>query len=70
MKDDKAHVIATTVDENAVLMKALFHCKPVAFRPSIPHLVYQYSVFTNFPASTLADKNQELAHTEYEKLSV
>ena len=57
---DNACIIATTVDENAVLMKALFGCKPSLFRPSIPHLVYQYSVYANFPSSVLADKNPEL----------
>jgi len=60
LKGNASHVIATTVDENAVLMAALFDCKPTLFRPSIPHLVYQYSVFVNFPASALARKNSEL----------
>ena len=60
LKKDASSVIATTVDENAVLMAALFDCKPVLFRPSIPHLVYQYSVFVNFESSTLAHKNTEL----------
>ena len=53
-------VIATTVDENKDLMKDLFGCKPVSFRPSIPHLVYQYSVYTNFTSSVLSNDNPEL----------
>ena len=53
-------VIATTVDENKDLMEDLFGCKPVSFRPSIPHLVYQYSVYTNFASSVLANDNPEL----------
>ena len=56
-----ARIIATTVDENAALMEALFGCKPVLFRPSIPHLVYQYSVFTNFSSSVLDTDNLELS---------
>jgi hypothetical protein len=60
LKGYSAHIIATTVDENAGLMDSLFGCKPTVFRPSIPHLVYQYSVFTNFPSLTLADKNPDL----------
>ena len=59
-KNEKASIIATTVDENAVLLKALFDCKPVLFRPSIPRLVYQYSVFANFSSTSLADRNPEL----------
>ena len=55
-----SHVIATTVDENKDLMEDLFGCKPVSFRPSIPHLVYQYSVYTNFASSVLANDNPEL----------
>lgn len=59
-QDRTAHVIATTVDENAQLMSTLFDCKSVLFRPSIPHLVYQYSVFTNYASSVLATKNLEI----------
>ena len=55
-----SHVIATTVDENKDLMADLFGCKPVSFRPSIPHLVYQYSVYSNFTSSVLANDNPEL----------
>ena len=32
-------VLASTVAENAPLMEALLDAKPVAFKPSIPHLV-------------------------------
>ena len=59
-RDDGVRTIATTVDENAALMKRLFGGTPTVFRPSIPHLVYQYSVFTNFAACTLSAKNPEL----------
>lgn len=60
MKDDNSQIIATTVDENAVMMESLFGCKPALFRPSIPHLVYQYSVYTNFSSLVLAEANPEL----------
>jgi len=60
LKSDASHVLATTVDENADLMEALFGCKPVVFRPSVPNLVYQYSVFVNFPSAVLNDINSEL----------
>eukprot|EP01082_Thalassiosira_pseudonana_P003181 g2743.t1 g2743 contig12:714625-715487(+) len=59
-QDRTAHVITTTVDENAQLMSTLFDCKSVLFRPSIPHLVYQYSVFTNYASSVLGTKNLEI----------
>ena len=60
LKSETSHVIATTVCENADVMAALFDCKPTRYRPSIPHLIYQYSVFANFPSSLLAQKNSEL----------
>ncbi|KAL6755575.1 putative N6-adenine methyltransferase-domain-containing protein [Haematococcus lacustris] len=44
-------VIASTVAENAPLMEELLGVKPVAFRPSIPHLVYQYNFFTSHEPS-------------------
>jgi hypothetical protein len=56
-----AHVIATTVDENAGLMDTLFGCQPTIFKPSIPNLVYQYSVFTNFLSDCLNAENPEIA---------
>lgn len=31
-----------------------------AFRPSIPHLVYQYNLFTNFPSATFSQPNPEV----------
>ena len=55
-KGDKVRVIATTVDENAALLESLFGCQRVSFRPTNPHLVYQYSTFTNFATSALNDK--------------
>ena len=30
------------------------------FRPSIPNLIYQYSIFTNFPATHLDELNPEI----------
>lgn len=54
-------VIATTVFENAQIMKELFDAKPTKFQPSIPNLVYQYACFTNFPCDCLSQPNEEIA---------
>ena len=54
-------VIATTVIENAPLMKKLFSATPTEFQPSIPNLVYQYACFTNFPCDCLSQPNEEIA---------
>ncbi len=55
-------VIASTVAENGPLMAELLGCSPVAFKPSIPHLVYQYNLFLSHqPATaTLAAPNPEI----------
>ena len=65
LKADKANgtlVLATTVEENGVLLKTLFgnSCNPALFRPCIPNLVYQYSIFSNWPSSVLSSKNNAL----------
>jgi hypothetical protein len=49
-------VFATTLAENAGLMHELFNASPLAFRPCIPHLVYQYLCFANYESSTLAHR--------------
>jgi hypothetical protein len=38
-------VVASTVAENGPLMAELFGAAPCAFLPSVPNLVYQYSLY-------------------------
>jgi hypothetical protein len=33
---------------------------PQAFLPSIPNLVYQYNLYTNYPSAVFAKKNPEI----------
>lgn len=47
-------------EENASMMQALLGCQPQPFKPSIPHLVYQYALFTNYPSQQLSAANPEL----------
>eukprot|EP01036_Dinobryon_divergens_P030476 gene30477-39723_t len=53
-------VILTTVIENAPLLFDLLEATPTAFMPSIPHLVYQYNLFTNYPSEVFSQKNPEI----------
>ncbi|KXZ47251.1 hypothetical protein GPECTOR_36g105 [Gonium pectorale] len=60
-------VVATTVAENAALLAELLPAGPggeavcaAPFRPSIPHLIYQYNLFTNFPPKVLCESNPEI----------
>ena len=53
--------LGTTVHENASMMRELFDASETVYKPSIPNLVYQYSLFTNFPVlGPLAFSNPEL----------
>jgi len=54
------HVLCTTIAENADMMQSLLGLCPVRFRPSIPTLVYQYSVYTNYHSERLAVLNPEI----------
>lgn len=49
-------LLLTTIPENEMLLRNLFgsSIKTVAFRPSIPNLVYQYSMFLNYDAVSSA----------------
>ena len=53
-------VLASTVAENAPLMAELLGAKPLAFKPSIPNLVYQYNLFASYDAPCLAERNPEI----------
>lgn len=53
-------VVASTVAENGPLLAELLGASPVAFKPSIPHLVYQYNIFTNFQPKLLGERNPEV----------
>lgn len=53
-------LLCTTIAENAAMMQELLNVRPVLFRPSIPNLVYQYNVYTNYQSERLATLNSEV----------
>ncbi|KAL2635249.1 hypothetical protein R1flu_006728 [Riccia fluitans] len=53
-------VILSTIRENAEILKRLLQVEPQVFQPSIPHLVYQYLFFANFPTKYLSAPNPEV----------
>ena len=53
-------VILTTVAENEALLGRLLGASLRAFQPSIPNLVYQYNVFTNYTTEVLDQRNPEI----------
>ena len=54
------NIFCSTIDENKEFMKELLDVDPIAFRPSIPNLVYQYSFYTNFKHPDQEIKNPEI----------
>ena len=53
-------ILLTTIQENAPMLDRLLGVKPRTFQPSIPHLVYQYSLYTNYESDQLDEKNPEI----------
>ncbi|KAL3692396.1 hypothetical protein R1sor_006047 [Riccia sorocarpa] len=53
-------IILSTIRENAEILKRLLQVEPQVFQPSIPHLVYQYFLFANFPTKYLSVPNPEV----------
>ena len=53
-------IILSTVQENAEFLKRLLKVQPQAFKPSIPHLVYQYNFYTNYGSKHLSESNPEI----------
>ena len=45
------------------MMKELLNVTPNTFRPSIPNLVYQYALYTNYESTFLTDVNSEIPTT-------
>ena len=53
-------VIVSSVQENGEILSALFpQIRLVRFKPSIPNLVYQYSLFTNYQLHTGSRLDQD-----------
>lgn len=61
LSNKKRLFIGTSVLENAALLYSLFQANPTPFQPSIPTLVYQYTLFANFtPQGPLSLTNLEI----------
>mmetsp|Transcript_5055 Transcript_5055/g.6868 ORF Transcript_5055/g.6868 Transcript_5055/m.6868 type:complete len:189 (-) Transcript_5055:103-669(-) len=53
-------IICSTIQENAPMMKEVLDVNPTIFFPSIPHLVYQYCLYSNYESARLSAKNPEI----------
>jgi EEF1A lysine methyltransferase 1 len=57
---ENARFIVSSISENAGMLDELLGVQACLFKPSIPHLVYQYNFYTNYEAITLGVKNPEI----------
>ncbi|CAE7461263.1 Eef1akmt1 [Symbiodinium natans] len=62
-----ARFLCTTIAENAPLMEELLNLHPVLFRPGIPNLVYQYSIYVNYDSSRLHKLNPEIDEDNWQE---
>uniref|UniRef100_A0A7S3I0D0 N6-adenine methyltransferase n=1 Tax=Favella ehrenbergii TaxID=182087 RepID=A0A7S3I0D0_9SPIT len=53
-------ILGSTIDENEAFMGELLGCAKKQFRPSIPNLVYQYSLYANYESEGLENPNPEI----------
>ena len=47
-KTFKGNLLCSTTIENMHFLKQLLNVSPIAFRPSIPNLAYQFIFYTNY----------------------
>lgn len=56
----ESKVLTCSIFENKELLDHLLNLKPCVFKPSIPHLVYQYSFYSNYSSEDLDNINPEI----------
>lgn len=59
LKED-GKMILSSIQENEGMLAGLLGVSAVVFKPSIPHLVYQYCFFTNYAPAVLSQPNPEV----------
>lgn len=53
-------VLLSTIEENEQFLTGMLGVQKRAFKPSIPHLVYQYCLFSNYEDEELQKPNPEI----------
>ena len=60
IRKPSAKIILSSISENASMLEELLQVHPCIFKPSIPHLVYQYNFYTNYESEILSSLNPEI----------
>jgi len=53
-------ILASSISENDKMLKKLLNLDAKKYKPSIPHLVYQYNFYSNYEDEELNQVNQEI----------
>jgi hypothetical protein len=56
----RGKLMLTTIAEHEQWLKELLGVHRAAYRPSIPNLIYQYSLYINYPSQIMSDLNPEI----------
>ena len=56
ISNPNSRIILSSITENSTMLHELLQVQPCRFKPSIPHLVYQYNFFTNYMSTTALDQ--------------
>jgi hypothetical protein len=60
----RGKLLLSTIPEHEGYLHALLGCAQPRFRPSIPNLIYQYSLYVNYPSAPLMKLNPEIDEEE------
>jgi len=60
LKNENCKILLSTIDENKDMIKWLTNCDIRPYWPSIPNLVYQYSLYSNYEDEALNSLNPEI----------
>lgn len=60
----RGKLLLSTIPEHAGYLFMLLGCYQPRFRPSIPNLIYQYSLYINYPSQPLMKLNPEIDEEE------
>ena len=60
----RGKLLLSTIPEHEGYLHVLLGCAQPRFRPSIPNLIYQYSLYVNYPSAPLSKLNPEIDDEE------
>lgn len=60
IQKEDAKILCCSIKENDKMLHSLIQVTPQVFKPSIPHLIYQYNFYSNYEHEDLQQINPEV----------